>query len=170
MTRFFKLSRIPRLQMALAVACAGLLVSLVMVHWGGSMSRHLPENGFHFAAFVGAGLAGLLLADGLGHHGQRGWVLSALSFLGMTILGGPLGASLGMYVTLPFYGEMEGFKVSWFIGSLPHLWGLGWLALADGLTTSIAVASVWLLSIVPVHVAARLLRSRHMLRQSVEPF
>jgi hypothetical protein len=62
--------REPRLAFALAAALTGLVVSFVMVHFGGPNARYLPVGSFHVSALVGAGLAGWIFA-GVASTGGR---------------------------------------------------------------------------------------------------
>lgn len=84
-----------RLQTAALTAGAGGIVSLAMVAFGGSMTRYLPVgDGFHLAAVLGAGLAGLGLAPCFGRPGRMGWAIAIFGALAATLLGAVLGAGL----------------------------------------------------------------------------
>lgn len=170
MHNYFRLTRRPRLQIASVVACAGLLVSILMVVKGGDLARHLPDQGFHVAALIGAGLSGWCVADGLGLAGRRGCLLSVLWFSVATLIGAALGATLGMVVVLPWTTGFVLPEFAEFVTGLPMLAAFGWLAVLDGLFTSFAVAVSWIAACILVHVAAFTIRGRGAIQQSIAPF
>lgn len=131
-----------RLTLAGFTAAAGGIVSIAMVAWGGPMARYLPTGeGFHIAAIIGAGLAGLLCAGGFGRGGRKGWLIAALVSCIATLLGASLGATL----------------MSGYFGSF---WGasLGLLAIIDA-STSVAALATWGVVMAAVHLAARKVRT-----------
>ncbi len=135
-----------RLKLAGFTAGAGGIVSVTMVLWGGSLWRFLPSGqGFHAAAIAGAGLAGLICAEGFGHGGRRGWLIAAVSACAATLLGAALGATLlGV-----FGGTMAGAP-------------LGVLAITDAATSPIAFG-IWTSTMAILHETARRIRARRTL-------
>lgn len=170
MKQFFADMRGPRVQIALCVGLAGWLVSLVMVSHGGTMARHLPDVGFYTAAFVGAFLSGLIVAGGLGETGRRGWCVGALSFIAATMIGAALGSSVGMMLVMPYENGMQWHGLSEYLEGLPMLVSFGWIAVLDGLSTSIAVVAAWIAVLIAVQYAALHIRMKSTLKQSAQPF
>jgi hypothetical protein len=170
MKQFFADMRGPRVQIALCVGLSGWLVSLVMVSHGGTMARHLPDVGFYTAAFVGAFLAGLITAGGLGRTGRRGWCVAGLCFVAATTIGAALGSSVGMMLVLRLDTDMQWPGLSEYLSGLPMLFSFGWLAVLDGLSTSLYVAAAWIAVLAVVQYAALHIRMKSTLTQSTQPF
>ncbi|MBY5932156.1 hypothetical protein KUV51_04025 [Tateyamaria omphalii] len=121
---------------------------------GGDMARHLPDAPlFHVSAAAGAGLAGLLLADGFGRRRWAGHLIAMLSAGAATVLG----AGFGAFIALAFAATTSAS------GNLADVAGmapfLGFIAVADGLGTSVPVAVTWLLAMTSVQIWMRRLRS-----------
>ncbi len=91
--KILKWLRSQRTRRAAVCALAGWVVSFVMVHWGGPMSRFIPNDGAHIAAFVGAFVSGYLLANGFGRAGVCGWVLAVVCAIVATVLGAVIAGS-----------------------------------------------------------------------------
>lgn len=90
------------------------------------------------AAFLGAGIAGIIVASGFGRAGPAGWILAYISGAVATLLGGAFG---GTFI-LPVYGTITGpFVVVGYARNNP------WLFL------------VWAVLMAAVHLAAARLRS-----------
>jgi len=171
MARVFKLHRRPRLAMAGIVGMAGVLVSATMVLRGGEMAEHLPEQGFHAAAFIGAFLAGLLLADGFGHSGVKGAFWSVGWFVLATLVGAGLGGSLGMMMVMPFADTGLGAaSVAQVVEGLPTLAFFGWIAILDAVLTSVAVVVTWAVALVGVQTMAVMVRDRFQVIVGAEAF
>jgi len=136
-----------RCEIAGLTAASGGIVSIAMVLWGGPMSRYLPTgNGFHLAAIVGAGLAGLICAGGFGRMGSRGWCIAAATACIATLLGAVLGAGLIGLTAGTIFGAM-----------------MGLVAIIDA-STSVVAVSIWAMTMAALHLAARKARTagRHL--------
>ena len=108
-----ELTRPTRLAIAALTATTGGATAFAFTEFGGRFVRMLPETGFHLAAILGAGIAGFVLADGLGRPGVRGAIMGGLTLVAMTLLGAWLGAVL----IYPSASPLVGF--------------MGWMALAE---------------------------------------
>lgn len=130
------------LRLAGLTACAGGIVSVAMVVFGGSMSRYLPTgDGFHLAAIVGAGVAGLACASSFGRPGWRGWAIAAMGAIVATFAGSIIGSTLiGMA-----FGQFAS-------GSL------GIIAILGAMERPEAVL-IWGLTMAAVHLVARRVRA-----------
>lgn len=94
MNQSLDLSERNRLVISGLTAVTGGVTALAITQFGGGMLNHLPDSGFHLAAFVGAGIAGFILADGLGRPGVGGGLLGLVTVLLLTLSGAWLGAAL----------------------------------------------------------------------------
>ncbi|WP_299725011.1 hypothetical protein [uncultured Tateyamaria sp.] len=142
-----------RLRCAALMAITGGAVSQTMSIWGGDLARFLPPMLVMICAgAAGAGLAGLLLADGFGRKGAFGMLWSVLAWPIATACGAVFGAA-----TLAI--EWMRSPVQMVAHALEHGAPLGVMAVADGIATSPAVAGVWLVSGVAMHYGARIERA-----------
>ncbi|MGJ8618519.1 MAG: hypothetical protein ACSHWS_16875 [Sulfitobacter sp.] len=136
-----------RYEIAGLTAALGGIVSIAMVLWGGPMSRYLPTgSGFHLAAIVGAGLAGLICASGFGRMGRRGWCIAAATACIATLMGAVLGAGLiGLFAGTIFGAPM------------------GVVAIIDA-SASVVTVGIWTMTMAALHLAARRARTtgRHL--------
>ena len=148
-----------RLRCAALVALSGGAVAQAMTIWGGQMARFLPPHPYMIlAGFVGAGLAGILLADAFGRGGKGGALLSGLFWPIATLLGACLGAALLIF-------GLEGPANVTPHSALESGADLGTLAVMDGVFTGPLVAVIWFVSGIAVHFGARAERTeRHAAR------
>ena len=117
---------------------AGWIVSFGLVHWGGPMARHIPDQGVHLAAFWWALVAGFIVASGFGHARWWGWALAGLSALFATVFGAIIAAAtMGVLA----------------VGS-PSAGALGVIAIADGASSPLLVLT-WGVAMVGVDAFAR---------------
>lgn len=132
-----------RLRLAGLTAAAGGIVSVAMVLFGGSTARFLPTgDGFHVAAVLGAGLAGLALAPTFGRPGWLGWIMATIGAVGATLLGAFAGAAM---IGLVFGQAL--------IGSL------GLVAILGAAENPVAVL-IWGLTMAALHLEAGRVRQR----------
>ena len=137
-----------RLRIAALTGLAGLATAIAISGLTISLPRILPETGFHLAALIGAGIAGFVLADGLGRPGAWGAFRAACTALAMTLFGAWLGALL---VYPP--------------GVAPFSAGaLGWIMLADAATENLTTVKLWAAAMLLLHLAAGRLRQTCSLR------
>ncbi len=142
MTQTYAISNDQRLRIAGLAAGAGLLTACAMTLFGASPLHYLPQTGFHLAAFLGAGSAGFVVADGFGRPGVRGLVRAALSAGVSTVLGAGLGA---MYLVGPF--EDMGAAA------------LGAVVVADALLSGTITLKAWTVSMILLHLMAGRIRA-----------
>lgn len=142
-----------RLHAAFLTACAGGSVAQSMILWGESLARFLPPLPvLCIAAVFGAAVAGSICAGAFGRRGVRGWVLMACMWPAITALGAGI-------AVMPM-GVMEfSPHTSAAVQAVVEAAALGWLAVADGILTSLPVTVVWLLSGAMIHMALRQQRS-----------
>lgn len=132
-----------RLRLAGLTAAAGGIVSVAMVLFGGSTARFLPTgDGFHVAAVLGAGLAGLALAPTFGRPGWIGWIIAAIGAVGATLIGAMAGSTL---IGLAF-GQIT-------------FTGFGLVAIVGAAENPVAVL-IWGLTMAALHVEAGRVRQR----------
>ncbi|MFL4470767.1 hypothetical protein ACERZ8_13070 [Tateyamaria armeniaca] len=142
----------PRLRCAALTAMAGGAVAQTMSLWGGHLARFLPPMAVMMGAgAVGAGIAGLILADAFGRAGRRGAFCALLGWPIATLLGAVIGATLVVIEAMELSAATLAHAVS---EGAPF----GIMALMDGISTSPAVAGIWLLSGWAMHVGARVER------------
>lgn len=139
---------------------AGVTTGTAMCVAGGALSGLLPPWwALAPSALIGAALAGWLLAPAMGRPGL--WQVAALpGAMCATALGAALGGLVFGVGTLPFAPIPSADAVT----AGP---GLGLLAVADGLTTSVAVPVVWALSMLCVHLGTMQARGHLKLRLSL---
>lgn len=139
-----------RIIFASLCAISGVVVSVVMLYFGGPGARHLPGAQIHLPAAVGAGIAGWFCLFGFGRAGAVGWVAAFGTGFAMTVLGAFIGAGLlwqtRFFITGPF---------------------LGVLAVHDAMR-SVPAVIIWLISMAGLHCAARRMR-KHGLIPSIRP-
>lgn len=144
MYRRVELANETRVAIAGLTALAGAATAWAVSVFGSRILHMLPENGFHLAAFLGAGIAGFVLADGFGRPGLWGFSRAAITAGLATLAGAWLGAVL---ITPP--GE------AWFSVGI-----LGWIMLADAVAADIAIPKIWAAAMVGLHLIAMQLRFR----------
>ena len=128
-----------RAQLALLCGGAGWVVSVTMIYWGGPLSRFIPRDGPQISAFLGATVAGYMVANGFGRAGLSGRALAALSACTATVLGAIIaGSILGGGQS---YGAVDGAA-------------RGIVAITDGFS-SVVVVATWALSMYGVDWFAR---------------
>ncbi|MEO0381782.1 MAG: hypothetical protein AAF252_16055 [Pseudomonadota bacterium] len=137
-----------RVRCGVLMALAGGAVAQAMTLWGGDLARFLPPLSIMLcAAFVGAGVAGFFLADAFGRRGWGGIVWTALAWPLATAMGASLGAGLVGTASSPEP-----------LASLPEALTagapLGWMAVTDGITSSPAVALIWVVCGLAMHHGA----------------
>ena len=142
-----------RRRCAISTLVAGTCVALVMHGAGGDLAPHLPAAPlFHVSAGMGAAFAGLILADGFGHSRWTGQLLAVVAAIAATLLGAMTGAAVALSITAFFDANAAIVDV---IEAAPLF---GFIAIADGLTTSVPVAVTWAVSMTAVHVSMLRLR------------
>ena len=142
-----------RVRCGALMALSGGAVAQAMTLWGGDLSRFLPSlSTMILAACVGAGVAGFLLADAFGRRGWRGAIWTVVAWPIATVCGASLGAGLvGIASSAePLAGLPEAL-----VAGAP----LGIMAVSDGLSTSPAVAVIWLICGLAMHHGAMAERS-----------
>ncbi|MEO1777295.1 MAG: hypothetical protein AAFU63_00750 [Pseudomonadota bacterium] len=146
-----------RLACGLVTAAAGLAVAIAMQVAGGNLARFLPEGPwFYVVAILGAAAAGIALADGFGRRGWLGVAVLALAAPTATAIGAALAAAVltsGHAAKMAILGSDTLTP-----GTLTGSPVLGLLAVADGISTSFAVAVTWVLSMGAVHLTMRRMR------------
>ncbi|WP_152613000.1 hypothetical protein [Tateyamaria sp. ANG-S1] len=114
------------------------------------MARFLPDAPlFHVSAASGAALAGFLLADGFGRRRWRGHLIGGLTCVAVTLLGAWFGASIALAFTASGHA---GATLSDVVGNAPFL---GFIAIADALSTSLPVAATWAIAMTLVQLWMR---------------
>lgn len=137
-----------RLRCAVLMALAGGAVAQAMTLWGGELARFLPPvTPMMVAACAGACLAGLMLADAFGRTGWLGALWSTLAWPLATAVGAALGAGLFGIVTSP--APLLGAPQALAAGA-----PLGLTAVIDGISTSPAVAVIWIICGLAMHHGA----------------
>ncbi|MEX0312150.1 MAG: hypothetical protein AB3N17_18100 [Tateyamaria sp.] len=132
---------------AFAIMCAGLSVGIAMQAAGGDLARHLPDAPlFLVSSAAGAALAGLLLADGFGRSRWTGHLVGALSSVAATLVG----AWFGAFIALAWVA-MRNVHATLF-DALESAPVLGFIAVADGLSTSVPVVVTWVLAMTSVQL------------------
>ncbi|MEL7133555.1 MAG: hypothetical protein AAGK77_14220 [Pseudomonadota bacterium] len=142
---------------AVLTGIAGGATAQAMTLWGSDLSRFLPPMPLlSLAAAFGAAGAGALLADAWGRQGWRGCLLSILIWPVATVLGACL-------AVMPFGLVEHGWPsnavlalADAFVTTAP----LGIFAVLNGITSSVHVAAIWLISGVLVHIGLRAERQR----------
>ena len=126
-----------RVRCGVLMGLTGGAVAQAMTFWGGDMARHLPPHWVMCgAASVGAGLAGLALADAFGRRGWGGAMLSVFGWPIATIMGAVLGAAFVLmkegrpWASDPALAIVEGAP-------------LGVMSVLDGIVSSPVVATIW---------------------------
>ena len=147
-----------RMTCGAATGLAGGVVAWAMSGSGGSLARFLPDGPwFHIAALLGAGVAGLALADGFG---RKGWLGAGAALAAAPVATG-IGAALGaaglmvVFAAVQFLAGAGGVAP----GSVTGAPALGVLAVVDGIGTSPVVALTWVSAMCAVHLAMRRLRN-----------
>lgn len=126
-----------RVRCSVLMALTGGAVAQAMTLWGGDLARFFPPLSIMLcAAFVGAGVAGFMLADAFGRKGWVGLVSSTLGWPLATIVGASLAAGLVGTASSPEP-----------LASLPEALTqgapLGLMAVTDGIVSSPIVAIIW---------------------------
>jgi hypothetical protein len=112
---------------------------MTMIYWGGPLSRFIPRDGTQISAFLGATVAGYMVANGFGRSGLTGRALAVLSACTATVLGAIIaGSILG---GIQYHDAVDGV-------------GRGLVAITDGFS-SVGVAATWALSMYGVDWFAR---------------
>lgn len=139
----------PRWHAALLTALAGGATAQSMSLWGGTLAPFLPPLPvLGVAAMCGAGAAGAFCVAMLGRRGVRGWVLAGCMW--------PVITALGAGIAVMPLGVMEfSFRTNAAVTAIVEAAALGWLAVADGILTSLPVALVWATSGALLHLAVR---------------
>lgn len=137
-----------RVRCGVLMALSGGAVAQSMTLWGGDLARFFPPLSIMLcAAFVGAGVAGFILADAFGRRGWGGMVWSIVTWPLATAVGASLGAGLVGTASSP---EPLASLPEALIAGAP----LGWMAVSDGIASSPAVAAIWVICGVAMHHGA----------------
>ncbi|MEL6807247.1 MAG: hypothetical protein AAFO97_05665 [Pseudomonadota bacterium] len=137
-----------RVRCGVLMALTGGAVAQAMTLWGGDLARFFPPLSIMLcAAFVGAGVAGFMLADAFGRKGWVGFVSSTLAWPLATVIGASLGAGLVGTASSPEP-----------LASLPEALTagapLGLMAVTDGIASSPVVAIIWIICGLAMHHGA----------------